>query len=136
MHYVIREVSQLDYDKSRAIYKQIIEDFQKQLVRGELSPGDKIPSQREYAQKVRVNPNTVQRAYQELERSGMVETIRGQGTFIQADESMISGIRQQMADSILGHFLEEMSSLGYSDNEIQQMLTRLWEEMKEAKIDD
>lgn len=126
----------LDYDKSRAIYKQIIEAFQKQLVRGELGLGDKIPSQREYAQKARVNPNTVQRAYQELERMGMVETVRGQGTFIQADIEMISGIRQKMADSILDHFFEEMISLGYSDNEIQEMLTRRWIENKEARLDD
>lgn len=116
----------MDYDKSRAIYKQIIENFQKQLVRKELGPGDKIPSQREYAQQVRVNPNTVQRAYQELERSGLVATIRGQGTFIQADEAMIDEIRQQMADNLLDHFLEEMSSLGYSEDEIQAMLTRRW----------
>jgi GntR family transcriptional regulator len=129
-------VSQLDYDKSRAIYKQIIEDFQKQLVRGELGPGDKVPSQREYAQKVRVNPNTVQRAYQELERTGMVETVRGQGTFIRADEVMICGIRLQMADNLLDHFLEEMSSLGYSENEIQAKLTRRWALIKEARIDD
>jgi len=135
MHYDVG-VSQLDYDKSRAIYKQIIEDFQKQLVRGELGPGDKVPSQREYAQKVRVNPNTVQRAYQELERTGMVETVRGQGTFIQADEVMICGIRQQMADNLLDHFLEEMSSLGYSENEIQAKLTRRWTLIKEARIDD
>ena len=126
----------LDYDKSRAIYKQIIEEFQKQLVRGELGVDDKIPSQREYAQKNQVNPNTVQRAYQELERMGMVETVRGQGTFIRADEEMMSGIRQQMADSIVDHFLKEMSSLGYLDNEIQEILNRRWKEIKEARFDD
>ncbi len=129
-------VSKLDYDKSRAIYKQIIEAFQKQLVRGELGQGDKIPSQREYALAARVNPNTVQRAYQELERMGMVETVRGQGTFIQADAEMISGIRQQMADRILDHFLEEMSSLGYLENEIQEILNRRRQENKEARVDD
>ncbi len=129
-------VNKLDYDKSRAIYKQIIEEFQKKLVRGELGVDDKIPSQREYAQKNQVNPNTVQRAYQELERMGMVETVRGQGTFIRADEEMMSGIRQQMADHILDHFLEEMSSLGYMDNEIQEILNRRQKENKEARIDD
>jgi len=67
---------------------------------------------------------------------GMVETVRGQGTFIRANEEMISGIRQKMADSILNHFLEEMSSLGYLDNEIQEMLTRRWMKMKEARLDD
>lgn len=136
MHYTCGGVNKLDYDKSRAIYKQIIEEFQKRLVRGELGLEDKIPSQREYAQKARVNPNTVQRAYQELERMGMVETVRGQGTFIRADEEMVSGIRQQMADNIVEHFLEEMSSLGYLDNQIKEILNRRWKEKKEARIDD
>jgi len=118
-----------------AIYKQIIEEFQKQLVRGELHQGDKIPAQRDFGLKARVNPNTVQRAYQELERMGMVETVRGQGTFIRADEAMIHGIRQQMAASLLDHFRQEMHSLGYADQEIHAMLTPQ-EEKKEAKPDD
>ena len=129
-------MNNLDYDKSRAIYKQIIDDFQKQLVRGDLGPGDKIPSQREYGLRVQVNPNTVQRAYQELERSGMAETIRGQGTFIKADAAMIDEIRQQMADNILDHFFAEMVSLGYSPDQIQEILTHRWELMREARIDD
>lgn len=129
-------MNKLDYDKSRAIYKQIIEEYQKQLVRGELRPGDKIPSQREFALKARVNPNTVQRAYQELERMGMVETIRGQGTFIRANEETINGVRQKMAESILDHFLEEMHSLGYSDDETMEILNRSKKGKKEAKVDD
>lgn len=129
-------MNELDYDKSRAIYKQIIEEYQKQLVRGELVQGDKIPSQREYAQKAKVNPNTVQRAYQELERMEMVETVRGQGTFIRADEGMIKQIRQYMAGSILEHFLEEMSSLGFTNYEIQEMLNQQLQEYKEAGLND
>lgn len=128
-------MNKLDYDKSRAIYKQIIEEYQKQLVRGELRQGDKILSQRDFALKARVNPNTVQRAYQELERMGMVETLRGQGTFIRADDAMIGGIRQQMAAGLLAHFREEMHSLGYTDQEIYEMLT-LYKEKKEATPDD
>lgn len=128
-------VNKLDYDKSKAIYKQIIESYQKQLVRGELRRGDKIPSQRDFALKARVNPNTVQRAYQELERMGMVETLRGQGTFIRADETMIKGIREQMAAALLQHFREEMHSLGYDDQQIYAMLIPL-EGKKEAALND
>lgn len=128
-------MSKLDYDKSKAIYKQIIAEYQKQLVRGELRQGDKIPSQRDFALKARVNPNTVQRAYQELERMGMVETLRGQGTFIRADAAMINDIRQQMATSLLAKFREEMHSLGYADQEVYEMLT-LREEKKEAAPND
>jgi GntR family transcriptional regulator len=129
-------VSQLDYDKSKAIYKQIIEDFQKQLVRGTLSPGDKIPSQREYALKVSVNPNTVQRAYQELERIGLTETIRGQGTFVKADAEMISEIRKEMANDILDRFFGEMDSLGYLGEQIAELLNRRLMDMKGAITND
>ena len=129
-------MSQLDYDKSKAIYKQIIEDFQKQLIRGTLNPGDKIPSQRDYALKVSVNPNTVQRAYQELERIGLTETIRGQGTFVKADTAMISEIRQEMADDILDRFFEEMNSLSYSKEQITEILNRRLMEMKGAISND
>ena len=129
-------MSQLDYDKSKAIYKQIIEDFQKQLIRGALHPGDKIPSQRDYALKVSVNPNTVQRAYQELERIGLTETIRGQGTFVKADAAMISEIRQEMADDILDRFFEEMNSLGYSKEQITEILNHRLMEMKGAISND
>jgi len=129
-------VSQLDYDKSKAIYKQIIEDFQKQLIRGTLNPGDKIPSQRDYALKVSVNPNTVQRAYQELERIGLTETIRGQGTFVKANTEMISAIRQEMADDILDRFFGEMNSLGYSQQQITEILNRRLMEMKGAITND
>jgi len=129
-------VSQLDYDKSKAIYKQIIEDFQKQLIRGTLNPGDKIPSQRDYALKVSVNPNTVQRAYQELERIGLTETIRGQGTFVKADTAMISEIRQEMANDILDRFFGEMNSLGYSQEQITEILDRRLMEMKGAISND
>lgn len=129
-------MSQLDYDKSKAIYKQIIEDFQKQLIRGTLNPGDKIPSQRDYALKVSVNPNTVQRAYQELERIGLTETIRGQGTFVKADTAMISEIRQEMANDILDRFFGEMNSLGYSQEQITEILDRRLMEMKGAISND
>lgn len=129
-------VNKLEYDKSKAIYKQIIESYQKQLVRGELRQGDKIPSQRDFALKARVNPNTVQRAYQELERMGMVETLRGQGTFIRADESMVKCIREQMAAALLEHFQEEMHSLGYDDQQIYVMLVIPLKGKKEEALDD
>ncbi|HPT70315.1 MAG TPA: GntR family transcriptional regulator [Syntrophomonas sp.] len=129
-------MSQLDYDKSKAIYKQIIEDFQKQLIRGTLNPGDKIPSQRDYALKVSVNPNTVQRAYQELERIGLTETIRGQGTFVKADTAMITEIRQEMADDILDRFFAEMNSLGYSKEQITEIVNHRLMEMKGAISND
>jgi len=101
------------YDSSRPIYRQIIDGFQKQLVRGELKQGDKIPSQREYAEKAHINPNTVQRAYREMEAMHMVETLRRQGTYVIVTEPMLADMGADLGQKILSYFITEMESLGY-----------------------
>lgn len=109
-------------DNSQPIYRQIVEDFKKKIVREDLKQGDKIPSQREYAQNVRVNPNTVQRAYREMELMQMVETLRGQGTFICASPDMRNTLKNEMASELLQTFINEMRSIGYDDGEIINVL--------------
>ena len=71
-----------EFDPSKPIYLQLSERINNQIVRKELSAGEKLPSVREMAIRSGVNPNTVQRTYSELERMGIVETKRGQGTFV------------------------------------------------------
>jgi len=105
----------MEFSNSKPIYLQIIENIKKQLIRGELNIGDKIISQREYAQKMKVNPNTVQRAYREMENMNLVETLRGQGTFICKRPEMLDQIKEEMAENIMRNFLLEMKSIGFSD---------------------
>lgn len=112
------------FKNSEPIYQQIIDDFKKKIIRGELQPGDKVPSQREFAEQARVNPNTVQRAYREMENMKMVETVRGQGTFLIAGTDMRAEIKKQMAGDVIDYFIAEMKSLGYSKDEMVQILTR------------
>jgi len=121
-------VEAMKFDSSRPIYRQIIDSYKKQLIRGELKMGDKILSQREYAEQARINPNTVQRAYREMEALQMVETQRGQGTFIIAAEPMLTEIKLEMARDVLEYFVGEMKSLGYT---CAQMISMLEEEEKE-----
>ncbi len=121
----------MKFDNSRPIYLQIIDEFKKKIIRAELKPGDKISSQREYAQMVRVNPNTVQRAYREMENLGMVETQRGQGTFIIAGEDMRQQMAWEMANNIIQHFILEMRSLGYEDQAMLSMLAQYVADLKE-----
>lgn len=123
------------FDSGQPIYRQIMDDYQKQLVRGELQPGDKIPSQREYAQTHQVNPNTVQRAYREMEAMHMVETIRGQGTFVRVGGAELQRIRMDMAVKVLEYFIGEMRSLGFNREDILQMTARALGQ-KEAEADD
>lgn len=112
----------MEFNASQPIYKQIIDDFKKKLIRGELKEGDKIPSQREYAEQVRVNPNTVQRAYREMESMNMVETLRGQGTFISISADRLGEIKMEMAVNLLSYFISEMESLGYTREDILKLI--------------
>lgn len=97
------------------------------MIRGELEMGDKILSQREYAQVATVNPNTVQRAYREMENLNLVETLRGQGTFVSVSAEVLADLKEEMAQNLLDSFITEMRSLNYSSEEI---LGRLREEMQ------
>ncbi|MEW6622438.1 MAG: GntR family transcriptional regulator [Bacillota bacterium] len=70
---------------SKPIYQQIIEDIKEKILKGIITPGEKLPSVRELAKMITINPNTIQRAYQELEREKVIVTIRGKGTFISTE---------------------------------------------------
>lgn len=125
----------MDFDNSQPIYMQIIDQYKKSIIRKELKEGDKIPSQREYAQMVRVNPNTVQRAYREMENMNMVETLRGQGTFIAAGEKMREQMTKEMADNLMKHFVSEMRSLGYENTVMVKMLQNELNSLEGEEVD-
>ena len=72
----------LDYRDARPIYAQLISGFQEQMKSGVLRAGDKLPSVRELAAQLAINPNTIQRAYRELERDGWIATVAGKGCFV------------------------------------------------------
>lgn len=113
---------QLNFNSPKPIYLQMVDEVKKALARGELSPGDKIPSHKERAQLSQVNPNTVQRAYQEMEREGLTETLRGQGTFIRNDPDLLQSIRSEMAQNAVRLFIEEMRGLAIEPEEMTRML--------------
>ena len=73
---------QLDYRDARPIYTQIIDGFRDQILAGILQNGDRLPSVRELAQQLSINPNTIQRAYREMEAAGYIQTIPGKGCFV------------------------------------------------------
>ncbi len=111
------------FHSSKPIYEQIAEMIKKRIIRGELTAGDKLPSVREMAIEVNVNPNTVQRTYRELETMDIVESKRGQGTFVTEDTEVIASIREEMKKEILMNFTKQMFEMGYTKEEIKQGLT-------------
>ena len=72
----------LDYRDARSIYTQIADQFRKQIRAGVLVPGEKLPSVRELAAELAINPNTIQRAYRELEVEGFIASVSGKGSFV------------------------------------------------------
>ena len=87
---------QINFDESIPIYVQIMQGVMWDVAVGTLAPGDKLLSVRDLARDAKTNPNTVQRAYMELERIGIVETQRGQGTFIRATPGLAKEVRSEV----------------------------------------
>lgn len=110
----------------RPIYLQLVEHIQMKIISGEYQPGDRLPSVRELAAEAAVNPNTMQKAMSELERSGLVYSQRTSGRFITENELLIANLRRQTAAYQTGEFLRRMQTLGFS---AEQTLALLNEEI-------
>lgn len=119
-----------DFHASKPIYMQIADKIIQQMVRHELKPGDKLPSVREMAIQTGVNPNTIQRTYAELERMAIVETKRGQGTFVVENEKLIQELKIQLQKDVISIFVNNMREFGFSENEMVANLICYFEEGK------
>lgn len=118
------------FDDRMPIYLQIMDLIKKDIVTYKLKCGDKLPSVREMATNLKVNPNTLQRSYQELERLEIVYTQRGMGTFVSDDITMVNTLKLEMAKKIVSSFISQMKSLDFSENEIINSINL---KIKEAK---
>ncbi|MBP3953340.1 GntR family transcriptional regulator [Bacillus suaedae] len=111
-----------DFNASKPIYSQLADRINKQILRGELKPGDKLLSVREMGIQSNVNPNTVQRTYRELEGMKIVETKRGQGTFVTEDQAILNEMREKLKAEEISQFVDGMHEMGYSNTEIESGL--------------
>ncbi|MDK2903480.1 MAG: hypothetical protein PWQ93_1399 [Clostridiales bacterium] len=110
------------FDENSPIYLQIMDLIKQRICASLWNLGDRLPSVREMAIELRVNPNTVQRAYQELEREGMVFTQRGMGTFVTEDQAKVEAVRNELASRLVRQFVDGMAKLGF---EREQMRVKL-----------
>lgn len=117
-------------DSSRPIYLQIIERVQMDVITGRYQPGDKLPSVRDLAQEAAVNPNTMQKALSELERSGLIYSQRTSGRFITEDKELIHQMQKELAAAEVSAFVVHMKQLGITPEEIRQLLAETIEEEK------
>lgn len=100
------------------IYMQIMQKVREAIASGELAPGARVASVRELAGAFAVNPNTMQRALNELEREGLLVSERTSGRFVTKDSAQIDAMRRQLAEEAAAQFRREMQTLGFSEAEM------------------
>lgn len=120
----------MEYNTASPIYLQVINELKKRMVKGELKPGEKMPSNRELAVLFKVNQNTAARIYREMESMGLCYTKRGIGTFVSEEDDMISGLKKEMAEELVRNFMQEMENLGFQKGDIIDRIADYKEEEK------
>ena len=115
-------------DNNRPIYLQRVERIQMDIVSGVYHAGDKLPSVRELAADAAVNPNTMQKAFTELERSGLVYTQRTNGRYITEDQERISRVREELARECTQSYLSNIRRLGYEREQALALAQKIIEE--------
>jgi GntR family transcriptional regulator len=114
----------LDFHSGLPIYTQIVNQVQSQLANGMLKPGDQLPTVRALAQELRVNFNTVARAYRILDEARIISTQQGRGTYITEipPPEVSKKLRQKSLEALTQRFIAEAYRLGFSEREVSQMV--------------
>ena len=116
----------IDYQDKRPIYEQVVNKYKQLIVKGVLSADDKMPSVRSLAIDLTINPNTIQKAYQELERQGFIYTIQGRGNFVSESSKWIDNtfdVARERFRSVTGELIE----LGFEREEIVKLVDESFE---------
>ena len=116
---------QIDFRSGQPIYIQIVEQIRRLVASGELKQGDQLPTVRQLATDLRVNFNTVARAYRLLDEARLISTQKGRGTYIweQPSTETIQRLRQQEIESLTIRYLHEVQRMGFSPEEANQAIT-------------
>ena len=111
----------INYRDPRPIYEQLQDGFRQLILSGGLSPGSKMPSVRELAASLAINPNTIQRAYRELEAEGCICSVPGRGSFVCETDAALLTRRNQLTDALRAA-AKELRALGLTDEELTALI--------------
>ncbi len=111
------------FDATTPIYLQIMDDIKQRICAGHLLPGEKLSSVRDFALTQGVNPNTVQKAFSQLEHEQLLFANRTNGRFVTEDEELIKKMKKELAAVYVLDFLKKMGELGYKKGEIMALMT-------------
>lgn len=127
----------IDATSSTPIYEQIIDGVKEGIIKGLIGPGEKLPSVRELARMMTINPNTIQKAYQELERQKVTVTVRGRGTFVseeykpRKDEEKMEELKELFKKGIIDAYY-----MGIDKEELLKLVKELISELEGVDKDD
>ncbi|WP_227004613.1 GntR family transcriptional regulator [Jeotgalibaca arthritidis] len=119
----------MEFDRRSPVYEQVIQYFKEQIAAGNFAAGSEIPSRRELAAQFKINPNTAQRAYKEMEEQGLIYTEGNSPSRITEDNTAIGKLRIELIDSALNEFLSVAKQLGLSSEEISVLIHDRYEEV-------
>jgi GntR family transcriptional regulator len=117
----------LDYQDRRPIYEQVVERFQTLILSGAIPPGERLPSVRQLAMDLSINPNTIQRAYMELEQQRLIYPVKGKGNFV-ADSSGIREAGRETFRKEIRELIKKGRQTGISENEVRSMVHACYQE--------
>ncbi len=115
---------QIDNNSSKALYEQVYEEIKRLILSKALKSDEKLPSVRELASMVKINPNTIQKAYKGLEEDNYIYTVKGRGNFVKNSEELRS-IHIKIMEEKLSEALKTLKNIGMSDEYIIEMVKKM-----------
>lgn len=122
----------MEFDSSQPIWLQLVAEFSRRIAVGEWAPGRRIAGVRELALQLGVNPNTVQRAFGELERVSLVQSERTTGRFVTDDPSLVADLRRRAAAEVADDFIRRVTGFGMTLTDAQELIETRWTDADHA----
>lgn len=126
----------IDYKSRKPIYEQIIDNIKQLVVSGVLQRDDQLPSVRQLAQELAINPNTIQKAYAELERQGVIYSLKGRGSFVGSSLQELRTVQQKELLEQLVALSTDLYRLQVPQDEVCAVVQQVYEQQKEDEIHD
>ncbi|MBE6112432.1 MAG: GntR family transcriptional regulator [Peptococcaceae bacterium] len=126
----------IDYKSRKPIYEQIIDNIKHLVVSGVLQRDDQLPSVRQLAQELAINPNTIQKAYAELERQGVIYSLKGRGSFVGSSLQELRTVQQKELLEQLAALSTDLYRLQVPQDEVCAVVQQVYEQQKEDEIHD
>ncbi|WP_214696421.1 MULTISPECIES: GntR family transcriptional regulator [unclassified Exiguobacterium] len=123
----------MQFNTRAPVYLQVVDYFKKKMALGELKAGDEMPSRRELANELKINPNTVQKAFKEMEDQQLITTERNRPSRVTTDRTVLAQIRSEIVDDAVAVFVESIQELDVSVDELVEKIKRQY---KEGMYDD